>query len=202
MGLRSEFEIADSTRDFEKGFFQYQVRCKLYKNDMLITEGLGSCNTRESKYIKQDPYSIDNTILKMAKKRALVDAALLVASLSDIFTQDLEDIDLQGNQPSKQQKRTYTDQDGTISKAQAKRMFALAKGNADIVRSVLDEYKYDSSSQVRKTEYDAVCNKILALANAAERQAKDDSKGNEDEADYDYPDADEVFPEPREQKLV
>ena len=202
MGLRSEFEIADSTRDFEKGFFQYQVRCKLYKNDMLITEGLGSCNTRESKYIKQDPYSIDNTILKMAKKRALVDAALLVASLSDIFTQDLEDIDLQGNQPSKQQKRTYTDQDGTISKAQAKRMFALAKGNADIVRSVLDEYKYDSSSQVRKTKYDAVCNKILALANAAERQAKDDSKGNEDEADYDYPDADEVFPEPREQKLV
>jgi len=26
MGLRSEFEIVDSTRDFENGFFQYQVR--------------------------------------------------------------------------------------------------------------------------------------------------------------------------------
>lgn len=31
MGLRSEFEIVDSTRDFEKGFFQYQVRCKLLR---------------------------------------------------------------------------------------------------------------------------------------------------------------------------
>ena len=31
-------------------------------------------------------------ILKMAKKRAYVDAALSVASLSDIFTQDLEDM--------------------------------------------------------------------------------------------------------------
>ena len=37
MGLRSEFEIVDSTRDFEKGFFQYQVRCKLFKGDLLIT---------------------------------------------------------------------------------------------------------------------------------------------------------------------
>ena len=113
MGLRSEFEIVDSTRDFENGFFQYQVRCKLYKSDLIITEGLGSCNTKERKYLRQDPFSIDNTVLKMAKKRALVDAALLVASLSDVFTQDLEDMDLEGQQVSSR-KRYYTDQDGTI----------------------------------------------------------------------------------------
>ena len=33
-----------------------------------------------------------NTILKMAKKRAFVDAILQVASLSEMFTQDLEDL--------------------------------------------------------------------------------------------------------------
>ncbi len=38
-----------------------------------------------------DPAELRNTMLKMAKKRALVDAALSVASLSDLFTQDLED---------------------------------------------------------------------------------------------------------------
>ena len=38
-----------------------------------------------------DPYTLANTVLKMAKKRSQVDAALTVASLSDIFTQDLED---------------------------------------------------------------------------------------------------------------
>lgn len=101
MGLRSEFDIADSTRDWEKGFFQYQVKCKLIKGDLVVTEGMGSCNCKEKKYIKQDPFSIDNTILKMAKKRALVDAALLVGSLSDIFTQDLEDIDIQGDKTGK-----------------------------------------------------------------------------------------------------
>ena len=164
MGLRSEFEIVDSTRDFEKGFFQYQVRCRLLKGDMVITEGLGACNTRERKYLKMDPYTKDNTVLKMAKKRALVDAALLVASLSDVFTQDLEDMDLAGEKVTGQ-KRYATDQDGTISKAQAKRMFALAKGDADIVRKVLDEYGYERSDQVKKLKYDEICTKIEAMAN-------------------------------------
>ncbi len=166
MGLQSEFEIVDSTRDFEKGFFQYQVRCKLFRGDMLITEGLGSCNTRERKYLKMDPYTMDNTVLKMAKKRALVDAALLVASLSDVFTQDLEDMDISGRPIDKQ--KVYTDQDGTISKAQAKRMFALAKGNSDIVKQVINEYGYDKSDQVKKIEYDEICVKIEQLAKEQE----------------------------------
>ncbi len=38
-----------------------------------------------------DPAELRNTMLKMAKKRSLVDAALSVASLSDLFTQDMED---------------------------------------------------------------------------------------------------------------
>jgi len=166
MGLRSEFEIADSTRNFEKGFFQYQVRCKLLKGDVLITEGLGSCNTRERKYLKMDPYTMDNTVLKMAKKRAMVDAALLVASLSDVFTQDIEDIDLSGQQTGG--KRYYTDQDGTISKAQAKRMFAISRGNADLVRQVLKEYEYKRSEEVKKTDYDAICSKVEQLATQQE----------------------------------
>lgn len=167
MGLRSEFEIADSTRDFEKGFFQYQVRCKLFRGDMLITEGLGACNTRERKYIKLDPYTLDNTILKMAKKRALVDAALLVASLSDVFTQDLEDLDLGGEKVSTR-KKYATDQDGTISKAQAKRMFALAKGDSEMVRSVLSEYGYERSDQVSKMRYDEICAKIEDMVSSLE----------------------------------
>ena len=163
MGLQSEFEIVDSTRDFENGFFQYQVRCKLHKGDMLITEGLGSCNTKERKYAKQDPFSIDNTVLKMAKKRALVDAALLVASLSDVFTQDLEDMDLEGQQVSSR-KKYYTDQDGTISTAQAKRMFALAEGDQDIVRQILDKHGYQSTKDVKKTDYEKMCTEIEQLA--------------------------------------
>jgi len=167
MGLRSEFEIVDSTRDFEKGFFQYQVRCKLYRGDILITEGLGAANTKERKYLKQDPYTIDNTVLKIAKKRALIDAVLLVASLSEVFTQDIEDMDLEGNQlPQNEQQRHQQsltpDSDDTISKAQAKRMYALAKGDAELCKRVMQKYGYEKSEQVKKVDYNKICEEIEA----------------------------------------
>ena len=42
--------------------------------------------------VNDDPYSLVNTLLKMAKKRALVDAALSATRSSGIFTQDIEDM--------------------------------------------------------------------------------------------------------------
>ena len=169
MGLRSEFEIVDSTRDFEKGFFQYQVRCKLYRGDILITEGLGAANTKERKYLKQDPYTIDNTVLKIAKKRALIDAVLLVASLSEVFTQDIEDMDLEGNQlpqteQQRQQQSLTPDSDDTISKAQAKRMYALSNGDAELCKRVMQKYGYEKSEQVKKIDYNKICEEIEAEA--------------------------------------
>lgn len=159
LGLTSNFDIMESTRDFEKGFFQYQIKCILKKGDIIITEGLGSANTMERKYLKGDPYTLDNTVLKMAKKRSLVDAALLVGSLSDIFTQDIEDMDLQGQQVSGQ-KTYYTDQDGTISKAQAKRMYAIGKGEKDVILPILEKYGYKRTDEVQKTDYEKICGEI------------------------------------------
>lgn len=162
LGLTSEFEILDNTRDFDIGFFQYQVSCKLLKNGEVITEGFGACNTREKKYIKQDPFTMDNTVLKMAKKRAMVDAALLVGSLSDVFTQDIEDMDLEGNQAFNQTKY-YTDQDGVISTAQAKRLYAIAQGDADLCKQVIERYGYKSSAEIKKTDYQKICDEVESL---------------------------------------
>ena len=44
------------------------------------------------KVLNEDTASLANTILKIAKKRAMVDATLGFAVLSDIFSQDLEDL--------------------------------------------------------------------------------------------------------------
>ena len=126
-GIRSEYEIITQIEDWEKGIFAYTIRCILSHGAEKITEGLGSCNSKEDRYryrwvkIDEVPEGIDtetlktryseygtqynryriendetysqaNTILKMAKKRAQVDATLTVASLSEIFTQDIEDM--------------------------------------------------------------------------------------------------------------
>lgn len=160
MGLQSEYEIMEKVQDYEKGFFAFTVKCKLYKGDVKITEGLGHCNTKEKKFIKIDPYTMANTSLKMAKKRSQIDATLAIASLSDIFAQDLEDMDLGGTNIDENNRQLYTDVSGTISKAQAKRMFAMAQGNSDIVKDVLGKYGYELSEEVRKADYGKICEDI------------------------------------------
>lgn len=47
----------------------------------------------------EDPFSQVNTVLKMAKKRALVDAVLSATRSSGLFTQDLEDLRANGLLP-------------------------------------------------------------------------------------------------------
>ena len=42
------------------------------------------------KMIRTEPADLANTVLKMAKKRALIDAALTTGACSDLFSQDLE----------------------------------------------------------------------------------------------------------------
>lgn len=60
---------------------------------------MGAANARETRYRTRDACIINNTGLKMGKKRALVDAALMVDSLSDMFAQDLEDFEPDDIQP-------------------------------------------------------------------------------------------------------
>lgn len=63
-------------------------------------------------------------------------------------------------------KKEISTQAGTtdiISTAQAKRMFAIARGDADVVREVLNNHNYTSSKDVRKADYEAICDEIIAL---------------------------------------
>lgn len=47
---------------------------------------------REVQQVRTNPADVANTILKMAKKRAQVDAVITATAASDIFTQDIEDL--------------------------------------------------------------------------------------------------------------
>lgn len=151
-GLADEYEVTQRTEDFDKGLFDYEVKCTLlHKPDMtMVSSGLGSCNSYETKYrwrdskrlcpacgkeaiIKgkfeygggwicytkkggcgekfadndtaiteqtvgrvqnEDIADTKNTILKMSKKRAKVDAVLSATRSSGLFTQDMEDWDI------------------------------------------------------------------------------------------------------------
>ncbi len=84
------------------GVYRYVYKAQVVKNlggcpkcgteqEMLIGESDGSCSTLESKYIDR-PRDSENTVVKMAQKRAMVAAVLNAFGLSDRFTQDVEDL--------------------------------------------------------------------------------------------------------------
>jgi hypothetical protein len=56
------------------------------------------------KVVNPDPYSLVNTLQKMAIKRALVGATLQATGTSEFFTQDIEDTGVQQQEPQKETK--------------------------------------------------------------------------------------------------
>lgn len=153
-GLTPQYDFMDKTENYKDGFFAYNVRCTLYKNEQAVSQGVGSCNSWEKKYryinsdavpegvdpstVKSftdrygrvkykidnpDPCDLVNTILKMAKKRAFVDAVLQVASLSEVFTQDLEDM------------REYVQQEQQASST------SMTEGQANSIKVNFGKYK-------------------------------------------------------------
>lgn len=92
-GFSKTADVVNRIEQWEAGIFAYEVKMTLIRKDngLIEAEGLGSCNSKESSFQQQDPYTIVNTVLKMAKKRALIDAVLSATRSSGIFTQDIED---------------------------------------------------------------------------------------------------------------
>ena len=97
-GFRVSCEIVNRIENFDpatpaNSFVQYDSKVSVYNRDgAVVSEGYGSCNSAESKFLKQPFANRVNTVLKMSKKRAYVDAILTATCASSVFTQDMEDI--------------------------------------------------------------------------------------------------------------
>ena len=85
---------------------------------------------------------------------------MLVASLSEVFTQDLEDIDLEEADNREYSEENDPAKKETITKKQAKRMFSLAGGNLELVKKTMIKYGYTASEDVRKDDYEKICKEI------------------------------------------
>ncbi|GGM28248.1 hypothetical protein GCM10011351_12700 [Paraliobacillus quinghaiensis] len=117
-GFSKSIEIVNRIEKWDVGIFAYEVKMTLTRKDngVMEAEGLGSCNSKESSFQNQDAYTIVNTVLKMAKKRSLIDAVLSATRSSGIFTQDIEDF------PRKQNSKRSEDQ---VTKAQLYKIFNI-----------------------------------------------------------------------------
>jgi hypothetical protein len=90
--LLKEFKGIQKIAKQEVFIEEFRFKCELFtfKDHKKVAEGIGHISTLE-KGKKDNP---TNTLLKMSKKRAMVDATLQIGALSEIFTQDLDDMTL------------------------------------------------------------------------------------------------------------
>lgn len=112
--------------------------------------------------VRTEPADMDNTILKMAKKRAMVDLTLTVTAASDMFTQDIGDATEGNGEPKKEYKEPQKKSDNVyMSVKQAQRFYAIGakSGFTDgEIKDKLKQYGYDSSKEIAsKADYDALC---------------------------------------------
>lgn len=206
-----------------EAFFYYRYKCQLYRGSLLIGEGIGSCNSWESKYryrnanlvcptcgeeavikgkeqfgggwlcwakkggcgakwedgaqviegqergkvLNENPADLNNTIDKMAQKRALVAATLIGVNASEFFTQDMEDVNL-GNTTAVQMKPNTSQAKPPQSNGNSLRILTssdyytyvygtlgIAKTDAELIASVLSECGGDftKAADVLKEQY-------------------------------------------------
>lgn len=150
-----------------KPFFFYNVRCDLIKiandgTEYVFTSGYGSANTSEKRNGWNSPFDSCNSTLKMAQKRALVQAALSVSGLSALFSQDIENETFM----KKFDELNEAVKTGTITQKQGKLIFATAADvglSAKKVKEKLKEWGYGDIKAINQDELDDVLNKINAL---------------------------------------
>lgn len=157
--------IATETDDF----ISYRVRCALSHilTGQFVGAGVGACNSRERKYRNNQPWDIQNTLIKMACKRALVAAVLNATAASDIFAQDLEDD--APSQSSKQaqpiaqpqRRSTGTGNSNLISDVQRNRFYTIYK-NAGFTDDqakdyLIQNYGIEHSKDIQWKDYETIC---------------------------------------------
>ena len=117
-----------------------------------------------------NPADYYNTVLKMAKKRAQVDATLTATAASDIFTQDIEDMpEVIPGAKEKPEVEVEDDipLDHRISEKQVKRMFTIAKEQGwedTAVKSLVAEYGYESSKDISKEKYKLIIEQLQKVS--------------------------------------
>jgi hypothetical protein len=146
LGLIARTEVVNRVEDYDAGFFCYE--CKVFLidyNGVVKGEGIGITNTKEGKYAKSNAYSVQNVVLKMAKKRALVDAALNVGNLSARFTQDVEDMSTEQEQPVRRHPDELNQKPKTDKMATQKQIQYLEKlmGQHNTSTEAMDKYVND-----------------------------------------------------------
>ena len=152
-----------------RNYYCWEWSCELWHGSVKVAEGVGMGNTEEDKYVSQykgakTPDSLANTVMKISKKRAFMDAIIGVSGVSDIFTQDLEDSEMVNKL-----KVDKTTKINKLTKDNIKTIYATL-GALELVKSdldkILNEMGYLKIQDCKADDCNAIIQKIKDLASS------------------------------------
>ena len=132
---------------------------------LIDTEGTGTISTTAYAQIATDKKGMD-----VAQMTGSASSYARKYALNGLFAiDDSEDIDgidhsekttktakIEPKEDAKDEAKT-----GVISEAQAKRMYAISGGDADLCKRVIAKYGYKSSKEVKWEDYEAICDEVV-----------------------------------------
>jgi hypothetical protein len=161
-GVLPRYALECAEENHDDAYFFYRFRCDAVKlfpdgREFIVESGWGSANTKESRNGSAGGWNAANNAVKMAKKRAMVDAAVSLGKLSGMFTQDME------NDEFMNKATTTIEADGPeafITAAQVKRIFAIG-GNYHLttekVKNFLTSEGHPKAKEIKQKDYNDVC---------------------------------------------
>lgn len=178
--LMVRYSVESKIEQFDgkgNGFFYYMVKCSLYKGftnpqtgayqEVEFSNGYGSGNTLEKRNGSNSAFNAANSTLKMAEKRALVQAALAVSGLSSMFSQDMEDetaikaADMLNQKPADR-----------INPKQRQRMFDVAGQHG----MMMEEFKrwlsaegYPKTTEITVEQFEDIIDKLKHIDEGADK---------------------------------
>ncbi len=157
---------------------QIILRCHLISmSGEVLADGVGA------RSMKQDNGDL-NKALKMACKSAHIDATLRMGGLSEIFTQDLEDMPPQSfNDQSQEAQRQTT---GGRGFATEKQLALISRRIQDAAIDPRDLYDYFKINALKEVPFGKV-NEVLAWIAAPQERPADKSEGQNPEAQRETP---------------
>lgn len=189
-GLVPEYNLIIAEAN-EKNF-KYGFKCELKTFEgKKVSEGYGLASSYEIGF--QRAKASENTILKMAEKRAYVDAIVAIGNLSKVFTQDMEEEvevkKIEINKSNKEQKLTKEEAWGLFSlfyKNRVENWEALDLDHKKELKEVyknelyelLQRYGYNTPFEVILKDYETIKLAIIELCkqktNKIEEKKEDD----------------------------
>lgn len=106
--VRYQLVQASANHVTEHALYIVKAILKSWQTGEDIAEGLGLASSQEEKYEGLDSMEVANTVLKMAKKRAYVDAVITAVGGSFLFTQDLEEKRTESASAGNQNRNNYS----------------------------------------------------------------------------------------------